>query len=80
METAGDIAAMPRAMLKFESLKNAQFKKVKNPTELDAGVLKLVGTYRFPEPGVVAFGAATTLMGQTLLNPPTVEGWHTGKE
>ena len=29
---------------------------------------------------MVAFGAATTLMGQTLLNPPTVEGWHTGKE
>ena len=80
METDGDIVAMLRAMFNSDSFKNAQFKKVKNPTELVAGVLKLVGTYRSPEPGVVAFGAATTLMGQTLLNPPTVEGWHTGKE
>jgi hypothetical protein len=23
---------------------------------------------------------ATTVMGQSLFNPPTVEGWHTGKE
>jgi hypothetical protein len=25
-------------------------------------------------------GAAPGLMGQDLMNPPTVEGWHTGKE
>ena len=26
------------------------------------------------------YQVSTTLMGQQLLNPPTVEGWHTGKE
>ena len=26
------------------------------------------------------YPGATALMGQELLNPPTVEGWHTGKE
>ena len=33
-----------------------------------------------PEPGLVRYGVATSLMGQQLLDPPTVEGWHTGKE
>lgn len=26
------------------------------------------------------YASATQLMGQKLLDPPTVEGWHTGKE
>ena len=80
MDTDGDLKAMLRVIFNSDSFKNARFKKVKNPTELVAGVLKLVGTYRFPEPGVVTYAGATTLMGQQLLNPPTVEGWHTGKE
>ncbi|HIE83359.1 MAG TPA: DUF1800 family protein [Dehalococcoidia bacterium] len=29
---------------------------------------------------LASLNAATTAMGQQLLNPPTVEGWHTGKE
>ena len=53
---------------------------MKSPAELVSGVLKLVGTHRFPEPGFDAYAQATTVMGQELLNPPTVEGWHTGKE
>ena len=60
--------------------KEAQFKKVKSPTELVTGILKLVGTYQKPELGMGKYPGATTLMGQELLNPPTVEGWHTGKE
>jgi hypothetical protein len=40
----------------------------------------LVGSHRFPEPGLHDLAAAATAMGQYLHNPPTVEGWHTGKE
>lgn len=39
-----------------------------------------MGTYRFPDDGIEKYAGATTLMGQSLLNPPTVEGWHTGRE
>jgi hypothetical protein len=45
-----------------------------------ASVIKLVGTYRFPDLGIQGYPGDTLGMGQWLLNPPTVEGWHTGKE
>ena len=71
--------------------KNArQFKKVKSPTELVAGVLKQTGEFSEPKPGLFQFAMTTlngsltegpmAIMGQRLMNPPTVEGWHTGHE
>jgi hypothetical protein len=39
-----------------------------------------VGDYREPKPGLVEVTWESKYMGQELLNPPTVEGWHTGKE
>ena len=33
-----------------------------------------------PKPGLPAIVAEMRYMGQDLANPPTVEGWHTGKE
>ena len=53
---------------------------MKSPTELITGVLKLVGTNRWPVPGIPQYANAAKLMGQELFNPPTVEGWHTGQE
>jgi hypothetical protein len=44
------------------------------------GTIKLVGTHRQPEPSLAALPTVTGVMGQRLMNPPTVEGWHTGKE
>jgi hypothetical protein len=44
------------------------------------GIVKLVGTYRKPEPNIMKYASVTTLMGQQLCDPPTVEGWHTGRE
>ena len=35
---------------------------------------------RAPEPGYGELSMQPTYMGQDLLNPPSVEGWHTGKE
>ncbi len=80
MESDGDIRHILRTLFNSNFFKEAQFKKVKSPTELVTGILKLVGTYQKPEPGMGKYPGATTLMGQELLNPPTVEGWHTGKE
>ena len=79
-DSDGDIRSILRVMFNSDFFKEAAFKKVKSPTELVAGILKLVGTHTTPVPGITRFAGATSLMGQQLLNPPTVEGWHTGKE
>ena len=60
--------------------KNAKNRRVKNPAELIAGTVKLTGSQAFPDPSMAALVDASDTMGQMLLNPPTVEGWHTGKE
>jgi uncharacterized protein (DUF1800 family) len=76
----GSIRSMLRVLLNSDFFKEARYKRVKNPTELVVGTLKLVGTYRFPDPGLGALDAATAIMGQRLMTPATVEGWHTGRE
>jgi len=45
-----------------------------------AGTLKLVGGFEFPAPGIGELSRQPQYMGQDLLNPPSVEGWHTGTE
>ena len=80
MDTDGDIRTMMRVLFNSDFFKGARFRRVKSPAELVAGVVKLVGTHRFPGPGIGACSAATMAMGQELMNPPTVEGWHTGRE
>lgn len=79
-ESGGEIAHMLSVLFNADFFKAARFAKVKSPTELVTGILKLVGTHHSPEPGMGQYAGATSLMGQQLLNPPTVEGWHTGKE
>ena len=91
METGGDLRAVLKDMFNSDFFKAATtFKKVKSPTELVAGVLKQTGEFSAPVPGIHQFavtslnGAAAegplAIMGQRLMNPPTVEGWHTGHE
>ena len=79
-DSDGDMRAILRALFNSDFFKTSQSKKVKSPTELVAGTIKLVGTHRFPRPGMIDYAGAVTLMGQALFDPPTVEGWHTGKE
>ena len=80
MQSDGDIRAMLSALFNSDFFKNARFKKVKSPVELITGVIKLVGTYQYPAPGMVDYSNTARLMGQQLFDPPTVEGWHTGHE
>ena len=78
----GDIRTVMRALLLSDAFKSraAYFAKVRVPVELVIGLLRAVGGYE--EPGIwwgEPAGAARR-MGQDLLNPPSVEGWHTGQE
>ena len=79
-ESGGEVRSMLRVLFNSDFFKEARFKRMKSPTELVAGVIKLAGTYRFPEVGITDYVGSANVMGQHILNPPTVEGWHTGKE
>jgi len=75
-----DIRSMLRVLFKSDAFKNARFAKVKSPTETVVGTMRLVGDFNLPKPGMNAMALNIRYMGQDLMNPPTVEGWHTGRE
>ena len=78
--TDADMRSVMRTLLNSDFFKAALYKRVKSPAEYVAGVLKLSGDFRLPEPGLEEAEATMSAMGQRLMDPPTVEGWHTGKE
>jgi Protein of unknown function (DUF1800) len=77
-----DIRAMLRALFNspFFRSKQAYYAKVKSPAEHVVGIMRLVGDYASPKPGFGDISLECRYMGQDLLNPPSVEGWHMGKE
>ena len=44
------------------------------------GTVRLAGGHRFPDVDDIQLALETGYMGQQLLDPPSVEGWHTGSE
>ena len=44
------------------------------------GTARLAGSYQTPDSGIINLANDANFMGQEILNPPTVEGWHTGTE
>jgi uncharacterized protein (DUF1800 family) len=75
-----EIRSMLRVLFNSDAFKNARFVKVKNPSEMVCGTLRVVGDFTQPKPRIYDPALEIRYMGQDLLNPPTVEGWHTGKE
>ena len=75
-----DIRSMLRVLFNSDSFKRARFAKVKSPTEVVVNTMRLVRDYTSPKSGLNHVAQVITFMGQDLLNPPTVEGWHTGRE
>jgi len=76
----GDMRAVMRALLNSDFFKAARFARVKSPAEFVGGAVKLADWPRMPDPAINGWSPATIAMGQKLLDPPSVEGWHTGKE
>ena len=75
-----ELRSVLRVLFNSDFFKNARFARVKNPAELVAGTARMAGTHRFPALQDVDLGLVAGYMGQRLLDPPSVEGWHTGKE
>ncbi|MEC9308910.1 MAG: DUF1800 domain-containing protein [Chloroflexota bacterium] len=79
-ESGYEIRSMLRILFNSDFFKNARFAKVKSPAEVVIGTLRLRGDFTVPKPRIYDPALEIRYMGQDLLNPPTVEGWHTGKE
>ena len=79
-ESNHDIRSMLRVLLNSEFFKSARFAKVKSPTELVVGMVRMTGGHQLPEFEDITLALQTEYMGQALLDPPSVEGWHTGVE
>ena len=75
-----DIRSVLRVLFLSDFFKKARFAKVKSPAELVVGTVRLAGNYTGPRPGFNTIAAECGYQGQELLNPPSVESWHTGLE
>jgi len=75
-----DIRSVLRVLFNSSFFKEARFKHLKSPAEVVVGSLRFVGGYELPRPGYGDLSMQPAYMGQDLLNPPSVEGWHTGPE
>ena len=82
VESKGNVREVMRSLFTSDFFRGdeARLAKVKSPAELVAGTARLAGSYQFPEWGIVNLAMDVSFMGQEILNPPTVEGWHTGRE
>jgi uncharacterized protein (DUF1800 family) len=75
-----EIRPVLRVLFNADFFKNARFMKVKSPAEMVVSTVRLTGGHRFPAVEDVELALETGAMGQQLLDPPSVEGWHTGAE
>ena len=80
LESGYDVRSALRVLFKSDFFKDARFARLKSPAEVVVGTLRLVGGAEFPAPGIGDLSRQPGYMGQDLLNPPSVEGWHTGAE
>jgi uncharacterized protein (DUF1800 family) len=79
-ESDYDIRSVLRVLLNSDFFKEARFARLKSPAEVVISTLRLVGGAEFPAPGIGNMTRQMGYMGQDILNPPSVEGWHTGTE
>jgi uncharacterized protein (DUF1800 family) len=82
LATNGNIREVVKALLLSDAFRSSKnyYAMVKSPADHVAGVERLVGDQRFPEFTIQQVADEFTYMGEALMNPPSVEGWHTGKE
>ena len=80
IENAYDMRSTLRMLLNSDFFKQSAFRRVKSPVEMVVGSARLSGSFGFPEVEDISLGYQSSFMGQRILDPPSVEGWHTGTE
>ena len=80
VECGYEIRPVLRTLFNSDFFKEAMYQKVKSPVEVVVGTLRLTQDLQGPDPRLEGMAKVPGYAGQDLLNPPSVEGWHTGKE
>jgi uncharacterized protein (DUF1800 family) len=83
LDSGYEIKAMLRALFTSDFFKapSARFARVASPAEMVVSLMRTVGEHRGQlKPGLFEISQEPKYMGMDLMNPPTVEGWHTGQE
>ena len=76
-----EIKPVLRTLFNSDFFKEATFAKVRSPVEVVVSTLRLTGDLRgHPDLRVVDLSQEPSYMGQSLHNPPSVEGWQTGRD
>ncbi len=75
-----DMKTTLRVLFNSDFFKESMYRRIKSPAELVVGTLRVAGDFRFPRPGMQDMAEETGYMGQEIINPPSVEGWHYGPE
>tara|TARA_B100000686_G_C16721773_1_gene935402 strand:- start:45 stop:1505 length:1461 start_codon:yes stop_codon:yes gene_type:complete len=81
-ESGYEIKAMLRALFNADFFKtdDVRYARVKGPAELVVGSIRTSGDFQKPTLDILDVSYVCEFMGQSLLSPPTVEGWHEGTE
>src|SRR5919202_251028 len=66
VDSDGEVRSMLRVLFNADFFKAARLRKLKSPTELVVGTVKLVGTHTFPEASLHELEQATIAMGQQI--------------
>ena len=77
-ESGGEIRSILRVLFNSVFFKKSRFARVKSPAELIVGTVRMAGGYDGFRPGINNLALECGWQGQELLNPPSVESWHTG--
>ena len=74
-----ELKSVLREMFNSDYFKESLYQKVKSPAEVVVGTLRLTGDLQGPDPRLTNLGQEPGYMGQSLTDPPSVEGWQTGR-
>ena len=75
-----EIKPVLRTLFNSDFFKESMSRMVKSPVQVVVGTLITTRDMQGPDPRWEAVANELGFMGQAILDPPSVEGWHTGKE
>ena len=80
VDSGHEITPVLRILFNSDFFKESMYQKIKSPVEVAVGTLLLTEDLLGPDLRLDATAKEPGYMGQEILDPPSVEGWHTGKE
>ena len=80
VDSGFELKPVLRTLLNSDFFKESMFQKVKSPVETVVGTLRMTGDLQGVQRELPEVGQASAHMGQSLHNPPSVEGWQTGRD